>query len=198
MCIDFKHASIASEIIYAVITSASYNRNHGTLTVPHAIPHAHASPTEIRQNDFCNCARYILFLLYFLIDEALLFLASAVFAFSSLTRVCRILAYSVLVSCQSLIFQKNCTFTYRGILGCFRTTALDCISVALVLETLWCDETLDLWGLGVWLCSLLLWGDFTTDNELADLEEKTGTSDSILLHDIIARTGEDDLHHPPC
>lgn len=100
--IGFKHGSIPREMIYAMLTSALCNRTHGTLTVPHAIPHAHASPTEIRHNDFCNCAHYIILFLYFLIDEALLFLASAVFAFSSLTRVCRILAYSVYVFCQSL------------------------------------------------------------------------------------------------
>lgn len=195
---DCKHNGIPCKTIYAMSKSALCNRAHGTLTVPHAVPHAHASPTEIRQNDFCNCAPYIIIFLYFLIDEALLFLASAVFAFSSLTRVCRILAYSVCAVCQFSQIQDNCDDTYRGILGCFRATALDCDSVTLVLKTLWCDETLDLWCLGVWLRSLLLWGDLTTDNELADLRAKTGTSDSIQLHDRIARTGEDNLHHPPC
>ena len=97
----------------------------------------------------------------------------------------------------SVGLQEKYNYTYRGILGCFRATALDCDAVTLVLETLGCDETLDLWCLGVWLRSLFLGGNFTTDNELADLEEKKGTSDSIL-HGITARTGEDDLHHPPC
>jgi hypothetical protein len=34
--------------------------------------------------------------------------------------------------------------TYGSILGSFRSAALKSLSVALVLETLWCDETLDL------------------------------------------------------
>ena len=43
--------------------------------------------------------------------------------------------------------------------------------MALVLETLRSDQTLDAWGLGVWLRTLLalLWLNLTTDDELADL-----------------------------
>jgi hypothetical protein len=85
----------------------------------------------------------------------------------------------------------NCT--YRGILGRFCATTLDCDSVTLVLETLRSDETLDFRCLGVWLRALFFGSDFTTDNKLADLA-KTGTSDSILQ----SRTGEGDLHHLPC
>lgn len=48
---------------------------------------------------------------------------------------------------------------------------LECDSVALVLETLRSDETLDAWGLGVCLGALLalLWLNLTTDDELANL-----------------------------
>ena len=59
--------------------------------------------------------------------------------------------------------------TYSSILGGFRTTALDCDSVTLVLETLRSNETLDARSLGVWLGTLLLWLDFAADDELADL-----------------------------
>jgi len=55
------------------------------------------------------------------------------------------------------------------ILGSFRTAALECDPVTLVLETLRGDETLNLGRLGVWLRALLLGLDFTTDNELADI-----------------------------
>jgi len=59
--------------------------------------------------------------------------------------------------------------TYGGILGGFRAAALECDTVALVLETLGSDQTLDLGSLGVGLCALLLAGDFTADDELANL-----------------------------
>lgn len=61
--------------------------------------------------------------------------------------------------------------TYGGILGCFCAAALECDAVALVLEALWSDQTLDAWGLGVWLRALLalLWLNLTADDELADL-----------------------------
>jgi hypothetical protein len=45
--------------------------------------------------------------------------------------------------------------------------------VALVLESLWGNETLDLWSLGVGLLALTLWLNLTTDNELADLFSQT-------------------------
>jgi len=41
--------------------------------------------------------------------------------------------------------------------------------VALVLETLRSDQTLDLGGLGVGLCALLLGLNLTADDELANL-----------------------------
>lgn len=59
--------------------------------------------------------------------------------------------------------------TYGGVLGSLRTAALECDTVALVLQTLGSDQTLDLGGLGVGLRALLLGLDFAADDELADL-----------------------------
>jgi hypothetical protein len=59
--------------------------------------------------------------------------------------------------------------TYGSILGLLRITALQCDAVALVLEALRSDQTLDLWGLGVWLLTLSLWLNLSSNNELTDL-----------------------------
>jgi hypothetical protein len=59
--------------------------------------------------------------------------------------------------------------TYGSILGLLGVSALECEAMTLVLEALRSDETLDLGGLGVWLLSLTLGLNLTTDNELADL-----------------------------
>jgi len=56
-----------------------------------------------------------------------------------------------------------------SILGALRVAALECDAVALVLQTLRSNQTLDLWCLGVWLLALTLWLNLTTDNELADI-----------------------------
>jgi len=56
-----------------------------------------------------------------------------------------------------------------SVLLCFRSSALECDSVTLVLHALWGNETLDLWCLGVWLLALTLWLDFSADNELANI-----------------------------
>jgi len=56
-----------------------------------------------------------------------------------------------------------------SILGLLGVAALECDTVALVLETLRSDQTLDLGGLGVWLLALTLWLNLTTDNELANI-----------------------------
>jgi hypothetical protein len=60
--------------------------------------------------------------------------------------------------------------TYGSILGSLGATALEREPVALVLETLRSNQTLDLGGLGVGLRALLLGGNLTADNELADLD----------------------------
>jgi hypothetical protein len=61
--------------------------------------------------------------------------------------------------------------TYGRILAGFRATTLEGDSVTLVLETLWSDKTLDLWGFGVWFGAFFafLWLHLTTDDELTDL-----------------------------
>lgn len=55
------------------------------------------------------------------------------------------------------------------ILGLLGIAALQRNAVALVLEALRGDQTLDLWGLGVWLLALTLWLNLTTNNELTDI-----------------------------
>jgi hypothetical protein len=60
-------------------------------------------------------------------------------------------------------------YTYGSILGGFRAAALECDTVALVLEALGSDQTLDLGCLGVGLCALLLGLDLTADDELTNL-----------------------------
>ena len=71
----------------------------------------------------------------------------------------------ILVEVQAFV----CGWTYSSILGLLSVTALQCDAVALMLETLGSNQTLDLGGLGVWLLTLTLWLNLTTDNELADL-----------------------------
>lgn len=53
--------------------------------------------------------------------------------------------------------------------------------MALVLEALWSDETLDLGGLGIWFRILLLGLDFTADDELADLYRETLSARDMVL-----------------
>lgn len=60
--------------------------------------------------------------------------------------------------------------TYGSILALLGVLALECDTVTLVLETLRSDQTLDLGGLGVWLLSLALWLNLTTNDELANLK----------------------------
>jgi len=59
-----------------------------------------------------------------------------------------------------------------SILGFLGVAALECDTVALVLETLWGYKALDLGSLGVWLLALTLWLNFTTNNEFADLNHE--------------------------
>jgi hypothetical protein len=60
--------------------------------------------------------------------------------------------------------------TYGSVLGGLGLAALECDAVALVLETLGGDQTLDARSLGVGLGTLLLGLDLTTDDELTDLD----------------------------
>jgi len=68
-----------------------------------------------------------------------------------------------------------------SILGRFRATAFEGLPMTLVLEALRCDETLDLRCLSVWLRALLLWLDFTSDDELADIVLLAETKESSDL-----------------
>jgi len=56
-----------------------------------------------------------------------------------------------------------------SILGLLSITAFECDTVALVLETLGSDQTLDLWGLGVWLLSLTLRLNLSANDEFTDI-----------------------------
>jgi hypothetical protein len=77
-------------------------------------------------------------------------------------------------------------------------TALECDPVTLVLETLRGDQTLDLRSLGVYFLALALGLDFTTNDELANLQPETGWSvlytiynlqRSIRLNSLLLRRG---------
>lgn len=59
--------------------------------------------------------------------------------------------------------------TYGSILGRLSTATLERGPVALVLQTLGSDQTLNLGGLGVRLLAITLGLDFTTNDELANL-----------------------------
>lgn len=54
-----------------------------------------------------------------------------------------------------------------SILGCLGASSLQGNSVSLVLHALGGDESLDLRGLGVWLSTLFLGDDLSSDNEFA-------------------------------
>ena len=60
--------------------------------------------------------------------------------------------------------------TYGSVLGSLRAAALECDPVALVLQALGSNQTLDARSLGVGLGTLLLGLDLTADDELADLD----------------------------
>ena len=64
--------------------------------------------------------------------------------------------------------------TYGSVLGGLGLAALEGDAVALVLETLGGDETLNARSLGVGLGTLLLGLDLTTNDELADLDHNYG------------------------
>jgi hypothetical protein len=83
--------------------------------------------------------------------------------------------------------------TYGSILGSFRAAALECDAVALVLETLRSNQTLDLGSLGVGLGTLLLGLNLTADDELADLNLHSVSNlvlDLRLSRPLLARVGQ--------
>lgn len=133
--------------------------------------------------------------LYFLIDDALLFLSSATFAFSSLTRLCNRSAYSDCAGSVSHEHARAVTRdeTYGGLLLVLRAATLEGLEVALVLETLWGDEALDAGSLGVGLGTLLLGLDFAADDELADLWWEIESQSAICFdtcRGILSRRGK--------
>jgi hypothetical protein len=82
--------------------------------------------------------------------------------------------------------------TYSSILGTLSVASLECDAVTLVLETLWGDETLDLWCLGVWLLALTLWLDLTTNDKLADLNFDSTSLAYQFLFSHSAQSGDTD------
>lgn len=54
--------------------------------------------------------------------------------------------------------------------------------MALVLQALGSDQTLDLGGLGVWLLSLTLWLNLTANDELTDLGTQMYQLPALLTH----------------
>jgi hypothetical protein len=106
---------------------------------------------------------------YFRMEDARRLRRSAFWALDSATRLVRMAAYSFYGLLDTLEVDGRGSGTYSSILGPLRVTALQCNAVALVLKTLWSDQSLDLRGLGVWPLALTFWLDLTTDNKLADL-----------------------------
>jgi len=68
-----------------------------------------------------------------------------------------------------------------SILCTLSIAALESEAVTLVLKTLGSNQTLDLWCLGVWLLSLALGLNLTTDDELADIVFLGETKESADL-----------------
>ena len=71
---------------------------------------------------------------------------------------------------------QNGGVTYRLILDLLSLSSLEGSAVALVLETLGRDQSLDLGSLGVGLLALTLGLDLSSDDVLADLIRRTGIS----------------------
>jgi hypothetical protein len=106
--------------------------------------------------------------IYFRMEEARRLRASTLAALDSATRLARRAWYSdwnLISICNSHRMES----TYSSVLGLLRVTALQCDAVALVLEALRSDQTLDLGRLCVWLLALSLWLNLSSDNELTDL-----------------------------
>jgi hypothetical protein len=62
-----------------------------------------------------------------------------------------------------------CGSTYSLVLDLLGLSSLESQTVALVLKTLWCDKSLNLWCLGIWLLAITLWLNFSSNNVLSDL-----------------------------
>lgn len=73
------------------------------------------------------------------------------------------------------------SLTYRLILDLLGLAALERNAVALVLQALGSDESLDLGSLGVRLLALGLGLDLTSDDVLADLYRERGEERNVLV-----------------
>ena len=73
------------------------------------------------------------------------------------------------------------SLTYRLILDLLGLAALERNAVALVLQALGSDESLDLGSLGVRLLALGLGLDLTSDDVLADLYRERGEEPNVLV-----------------
>lgn len=115
-----------------------------------------------------------------------LLLNSVFFAFSSLTRLARIDAYSFCQHQSAMHPETNAHVnvdedvgrTHSSILGGFGLATLERHSVTLVLETLRGDETLDTGCFGVGFLAFALGLDFAADDEFADLAIRTNDQQS--------------------
>lgn len=98
--------------------------------------------------------------------------ASALWALASATRLARIWAYSFYLDCISIMKGKYCVvsgITHGLVLDLLGLAALESETVALVLQALGGDQSLDLGSLGVRLLALALGLDLSSDDVLADL-----------------------------
>jgi hypothetical protein len=69
------------------------------------------------------------------------------------------------------------TLTYGGVFAGLCSATLERETVTLVLETLGSNEALDARSLGVWLRTLLLGLDLTTNDEFTNLEQFLSAND---------------------
>lgn len=104
------------------------------------------------------------------IEEARRLRSAALEALLSATRLARTWAYSF---CYGILARASAigsaSETYGLVLDLLGLAALERSAVALVLQTLGSDQTLDLGRLGVGLGALLLRLNLATDDVLADL-----------------------------
>jgi len=66
-------------------------------------------------------------------------------------------------------FGQQLSILVRSVLGRLGASSLQCDAVSLVLHALRSNESLDLGGFGIGLCTFFLGGDFTADDELANI-----------------------------
>ena len=142
--------SLKLENEYAQAVSPAKNPSRSLILMP--TPYAPENPKQI----------------YLRMDDALRLRRSAFWALASLTRLARIAAYSFYTLLE-VRYARLGRKTYSSILCSLSIAALERDAVALVLETLGSNQSLDLGSLGIRLLALALGLDFTTNNKFADL-----------------------------